>query len=428
MELKYGRETVSLDEDAFPSAPEVLSGTEPETVENEEEAILAAVENPVDLPPLREFLTSSDRVAVVVSDITRVTKADAILRALVRAVGVNPRRMTIIVGLGMHRPTTLEEKKRIVGEEIFERARVVDHDARAAGANVEIGFTSYGNRILVNALALKADKLIVTGTIGYHLFAGFGGGRKGIMPAIAGRRCILVNHMLPLTTREVGWNEAARPGNLDGNPAHDDMTQAAVMMDANTPIFLINTVLNSAHQLTNVFAGEIVRAFERGCEFFDRHYCIKARRKFDLVIVSCGGYPKDINFIQSHKAAEYAFPVLREGGCMIVLAECSEGLGNDAFLDWFDVESETQLELNLRRNFLTVENMNAQTAYRVCYKANRANIFFVSKLPPEWIEKMGMKPAASLDEALSRAKEILGKDFSTAVIPSGGYFRAECSV
>jgi len=425
IQLKYGRGVIELDPVLLPAEPIIFSGGDPERVPDEAAAVRKALENPAALDPLSRFVERGDRVLIVVSDITRAAATDVMLPPILDVLGEAGCVATVMVGLGMHRPSTDEEKRRIVGEGACDRVRILDHDARAPAENLDVGFTSRNNEIRMDKTALQADKLIVTGTIGYHILAGFGGGRKGVMPGIAGRRCILYNHMLPLTTQAVGWNPASRPGNLAGNPVHEDMTEAALMLDAMSPIFLVNTVLNSKQELAGVFAGDIVKAFEQGCEFFDRHYCLRAEKQVDLLIVSCGGYPKDINFIQSHKSMEYAFPELREGGVMIVLAECCDGLGNEAFLDWFQHETEIEFELSLKKDYLQTDNMNAQTSYLVFRKAQRAAIFLLSTLPDAAVERMGMRPVKSLGAALRSAKDLLGADFTAAVVPAGGYYRIE---
>ena len=189
------------------------------------------------------------------------------------------------------------------------------------------------------------------------------------------------------------------------------------------PTFLLNTVLNSRHEMVGVFAGDCFAAFEAGCAFFDKHYAAPVPQKADLVIVSCGGFPKDINFIQSHKAMEYAMNALRDGGVMIVLAECAAGLGNDSFLDWFRYSTSAEFERGLKETYLQSPNMNAQASYSLFIKTRRATIVLVSKLPDDAVRKMGMTPAPSLEAAVAIAKGKLGGDFRTHVIPAGGYMR-----
>jgi nickel-dependent lactate racemase len=387
-------------------------------------AVFQALEEPTGAPPLRELAKRGDKVVILVCDLTRATGAEVFMPALLKALnaaGVQDKDVTVIFALGMHKPNTPEEKRRIVGNEVAARVKMVDNDARDEKAHVFLGTTSFKNDVLLNRLAVEADKLILTGAIGYHLFAGFGGGRKALMPGAAFSKTILYNHMLVLTTQKSGWHPAAHAGILKGNPTHMDMTEAARMA---RPAFLLNTVLNSRHELVKVFAGDCFDTFAKGCEYFDRHYSVPVKGKADLVITSCGGFPKDINFIQSHKTIDYAMSILRDGGVMIALAECGSGLGNDRFLEWFRYSTSAEFERGMKETYLHVRySMNAQTAYSLFSKTQRATIILVSALPPEAVKKMGMVPAPSFQAALRTAKDKLGEDFSTDIIPSGGYLR-----
>ena len=423
IKLSYGQQVLPLDVRALPHPPALLSAPDLPADHNPEGAISDALEAPIGTPPLRELVKRGDRVAILVPDLTRLSGADLFMPVLLKVLnsaGVPDKDITVMFTLGLHKPNTPEEKRRIVGAETASRIRMLDNDARDERAQVFIGTTSFKNDVLLNRAAVEADKVILSGTIGYHLFAGFGGGRKALMPGVAFAKTILYNHMLVLTTQASGWNPRAHPGILDGNPTHLDMTEAARMAK---PTFLLNTVLNSRHELIAVFAGDCFRAFEAGCAFSDKHYAVPVPRKADLVIVSCGGFPKDINFIQSHKTMEYAMSVLRDGGVMIVLAECAAGLGNESFLDWFRYSTAEEFEQGLKETYLQSPNMNAQTSYSLFIKTRRATIVLVSRLPDDPVRKMGMTPAPSLEAALSIARGKLGGDFCTQVIPAGGYMR-----
>jgi nickel-dependent lactate racemase len=422
--LPYGHQTLPLDLRLLRNQPTILAAPDLPAEANPAGAILKALERPVGAPPLRDLVRRGDRVAVLCPDLTRPSGAELympVLRSVLNSAGVPDKDITILFTLGLHKPNTPEEKRRIVGDEVASRITMVDNDARDEKAHVFMGATSFKNDVLLNRLAVEADKLILTGTIGYHLFAGFGGGRKAVMPGVAFSKTILYNHMLVLTTQVSGWHPRAHASILDGNPAHLDMTEAARMAK---PAFLLNTVLNSRHELARVFAGDWLAAFEAGCAFFDQHHAVPVPHKADLVVVSCGGFPKDINFIQSHKTIDYAMHVLRDGGVMIVLAECPAGLGNETFLDWFRYPTAAEFERGLKASYLQVRGgMNAQTAYSLFCKAQKATIVLVSRLPEDAVRKMGLTPAPSLDAALKTANDRLGGDFRAHVIPAGGYHR-----
>ncbi|MEW6359216.1 MAG: nickel-dependent lactate racemase [Planctomycetota bacterium] len=424
IELNYGKQILKLDPSKLPAPPTILTGNEPPGAPDEAATVREALDHPIGAPRLRDLVASTDRVVIIVPDLTRSAKSDVVLPVLLEdlnAAGVDDSSIAILFALGLHAPNSMAEKQQIVGVRVAHRIQMVDHDARDPRQNVVFGKTSSGVEVAVNRLVAESSKVIVTGTIGYHLFAGFGGGRKGILPGVAGARGILTNHMLPLTTVEKGCHPAARVGNLDGNPTHLDMVEAANMVK---PCFLVNTVVNSKQELVKVFAGDIHAAFEEGCRFYDQHYCVRAGCKADLVIVSCGGYPKDINFIQTHKSIDYAFRALRDGGVMLVLGACSRGLGNDRFLDWFRYDTEEKFAKGLKATYRR-GGMNAQTAYFLFCKTRRASIVLFSQLPNAAVRRMGMTPVDRIEDALAIAQGKFGPEFSTLVIPHGGYFRVE---
>ncbi|NOZ19924.1 MAG: nickel-dependent lactate racemase [Planctomycetes bacterium] len=423
-DLKYGKQLLQLDPGDLPSPPTILNRDEPPGASDEAEAVQDALAHPIGSPHLGELVSPSDRVVIVVPDLTRAAKSNVVLGALLNelhAAGVSDGSITILFALGMHSPNSKAEKQQIVGRAIASRIRLIDHDARDPQQNVVLGKTSYGTEVAVNRVAAESDKVIVTGTIGYHLFAGFGGGRKSIFPGVAGAKGILTNHMLPLTTVETGCHPAVGPGRLDGNPVHLDMVEAANMVK---PCFLVNTVVNSKKKLVRVFAGDLHAAFEEGCRFFDRRYCIRTDRKADFVIASCGGYPKDINLIQTHKTIDYAMRAVREGGVLLVLGACARGLGNDTFLDWFRYDTEEEFAKGLKATYLK-GGMNAQTAYLLYAKTRQATIVLFSGLPASAVQRMGMIPVNRLDKALGIVRKELGPDFETHILPHGGYFRVE---
>ena len=424
IELKYGKQILELDPADLPVPAEILDREEPRPASDGAAVVEEALAHPTGSRRLGELVSSSDRVVIVVPDLTRAARCDVVLPVLVsklNAAGVSDSSITILFALGTHAPNSKAEKQQIVGRQIASRIRMVDHDAQDPQQNVVLGRTSRGTEVAVNRLVMESDKVVVTGTIGYHLFAGFGGGRKSIFPGVAGAEGILTNHMLPLTTVDRGCHPAVGPGRLDGNPVHLDMVEAADMVE---PCFLVNTIVNAKKEPVKVFAGDLHAAFEEGCRFFDEHYCIPTDHKADLVIASCGGYPKDINFIQAHKTIDYAMRALREGGVMLVLGACARGLGNDTFLDWFQYDTEEEFVEGLKATYLK-GGKNAQTAYLLYSKTRRATIALLSQLPAAAVQRMGMTPVNRIEEALAIARKQLGEEFSTYVIPNGGYFRVE---
>jgi len=268
--------------------------------------------------------------------------------------------------------------------------------------------------VAINRTVAEADHLILTGTIGFHYFAGFGGGRKSLLPGVASRAACMASHFNVLNPGDgSGKNSFAITGNLDHNPVHGAMEEACAMVQ---PDFILNTVLSPLKRIIAAFAGDWRSAHRDGCSFYAENFAFPLQERADLVVVSCGGFPKDINVIQSHKSMEYAGQALKEGGVIILLAECRDGYGNATFFDWFRFRDLTSFETRLRSHY----EINGQTAYSLLQKALRFRIILVSSLPPEEVLTMRMTPAEDLDRALRIAEDMLPDDFTAFVIPEGG--------
>ena len=318
-----------------------------------------------------------------------------------------------MVALGIHRKQTEHEHAKIAGP-LCGRIRITDHDCDDPGKLVFIGRTTNGVGVEINRTVAEADRVILTGTIGFHYFAGFGGGRKSILPGVAGRPSCMASHFAVLNPGEgTGRNPRATTGVLEGNPVHQAMDEACAMVE---PACILNTVLAPDKRIIAAFAGHWREAHAEGCRFYAERFAYPIRERADLVVVSCGGFPKDINVIQSHKSMEYGSQALKEGGVMVLLAQCRDGYGNATFFDWFRFTDLGRFEAHLRTHY----EINGQTAYSLLHKAQRFRIILVSDLPPEEVRTMGMTPAKSLDEALARATELLPPDYTAYVIPEGG--------
>jgi len=357
-----------------------------------------------------------EKVVIVTSDVTRPTGSELYLPILVsrlNALGVKDRDIEIVIALGIHRKQTEAEHRKIVGE-LFGRIKVTDHDCDDPGALVYLGDTARGIPVEFNRRVAEADRLILTGAVTFHYFAGFGGGRKSMLPGVSSRRSCLASHFSLLNEGEgTGRHPQAVTGNLEGNPVHEGMLEACAMRP---PDFILNTVLAPDKRILAAFAGDWQSAHLEGCRFYAESFSAPIAEKADLVVVSCGGYPKDINLIQAHKSMEYASRALKPGGMMILLAECKDGYGNATFFNWFGYESCAELESALRKRY----EINGQTAWSVKEKAERFHIFLISELPAEEVRAMGMLPAQTPQQALEEALPLLPENFTAYLIPEGG--------
>jgi nickel-dependent lactate racemase len=412
MLLKYGSISFQLD-----IAPARLAGviqpSAPEPAAPPEEIVSAALDR---CQAAIACFRPGEKAVIVTSDITRSTGSEIYLPLLVERLnrqGIPDKDMQILIALGIHRPQTTHEHERILGP-LYGRIRVRDHDCDDPAQLVSIGRTSNGIDVRINRTAVEADHLILTGAIGFHYFAGFSGGRKSILPGIASRQACMASHFAVLNPGVgAGKNQHAVTGNLDGNPVHQAMIEACALA---APDFILNTVLAPDKRIIAAFGGHWREAHEEGCRYYQKHFSYPLREKSDLVIVSCGGFPKDINLIQAHKSMEYAAQALKDGGVMILLAECRDGFGNSTFYNWFRHKQLDQLEAALREKY----EINGQTAYSALQKAQRFKIILVSEFPARQVVEMGMLPSNSLDEALQMADGLLPTDWSALVMPEGG--------
>jgi nickel-dependent lactate racemase len=412
MELKYGSTTLHLE---IPQERLLgcLNANSPIPEESPEQIIAASLDGCRDT---MAGFCPEEKVVIVTSDITRYTASEIYLPLLVErlnAQGVKDSNIEIVIALGIHRKQTEDEHRKILGA-LHGRIRVSDHDCDDSENLVLLGQTSNGIDVMINRQVAEADKVILTGAIGFHYFAGFSGGRKSILPGVASRKACMASHFAVLNPEDGGGkNPLAATGILDGNPVHDAMDEACGMV---CPALILNTILSPDKRLIAAFTGDWREAHRKGCEYYSRYYSVPIASKADLVVVSCGGFPKDINFIQAHKSMEYASRALKDGGVMILLAQCRDGYGNPTFFNWFRHRDLDVLEAELRRNY----EINGQTAYSTLQKTTRFRVILVSEIPPPEVEAMGMTAAGSLDVALRLATKTLPPLYSAFIIPDGG--------
>lgn len=411
MQLRYGDKSFNLDLQSERLLGVLRVGNLPSAAPADIVARAIA-----DCDPIIAGFKPGERVVIVTSDITRYTGSDIYLPLLVErlnSVGIPDADIEIIVALGIHRRQSEAEHKKIVGS-LYGRIRVTDHDCDDPGKLVYLGNTSTGIGVEINRTVAEADRVILTGTIGYHYFAGFGGGRKSILPGVASRKACMASHFAVLNPEPgSGKHPHATTGVLEGNPVHRSMVEACALLD---PDLLFNTVLSPDKRIIAAFAGDWREKHLEGCQFYAGQFSCPIATQADLVVVSCGGFPKDINFIQSHKSMEYGSQAVKNGGVMILVARCNDGYGHDTFHRWFRFKELGAFEDELRRNY----EINGQTAYSTLQKAQRFRVILVSDLPSEEVAQMGMTPAADLGQAMTMAESLLPPNYSAYVIPEGG--------
>jgi nickel-dependent lactate racemase len=408
IDLAYGKGRLPVQ-----AAGDVLAPRAGRPVADETRAVLDALENPIGARPLLEIARPGERVAIVVNDITRLARTDLLLPPIVdtlNAAGVPDADIFIVFALGIHRRQTDPERRMIVGDRVFRRIRSFDHISTDDRSLVEIGTTSFGNRVEINREVWEADRIILTGEIIYHLIAGYSGGRKSLVPGVAGFRTTTFNHRMI-------FDPNCRVGKLDGNPAHEDLLEACRLAE---PDFLVNLVLNPQGGLIRVVAGHYDLAHREGCREVDRMLAVEIDRPYDVVVASAGGFPLDIDLRQAHKGLENACHALRPGGSILFYAECANGAGIQAFEDYVRrYGDEFEMRAALEREFA----VGGHKAYWVARLGRLYDVHLVSALDPEFVRRCHFQPVAPAEHiaALRRLLEKAGPEARVAVIPYSGF-------
>ena len=395
LELGYGKDerSFTFDQDRF----QILAGNLPDNQPMTDAEIGAALDAPIRSPPLEELLSAGDSVLIVVSDATRATASAQILNLLVRRliqIGVSPADLAIMFATGIHRPVTPAEKVELLTPFIAQRVKTIDHDAYDASQMVSLGTTDRGTSVDVNRALRDFSHVVITGAIGFHYFAGFTGGRKSICPGLASAGTIEATHMLALDFETGGRRAGVGTGLLSGNAVHDECERVAALIG---PCFSVNSVVDERGRAVNVYAGEWQAAHRAGCGEYLASHSVEIDEKREVVIVSCGGSPYDINLIQAHKALDMAAHACKDGGTIVLLAECRDGLGHPTFLKWFAEQNSRTLAARLRDGY----EVNGQTAWALLTKAERYRIHLVSDLPDEEVRRLRMIPAGSVTDVLT---------------------------
>lgn len=386
---------------------------------SEDEMINAALANPVDSLPLAELVSKGETASIVIGDMTRLwVKHDRFLPALLNELnrgGIADKDIVLVSATGDHREQTADEYRLLAGNEVMERVKIYDHISTADDL-IYLGDTSFGTPVKINRRVAEADRVILTGGIVYHFLAGWGGGKKAIIPGVAARETIMANHGLAfLPGAGTGLNPLVRAGRMQGNPCSEDMLEGTRFLD---PDFLLNTVIDEERErIAAVFAGNYVKAHEKGCRFVDAHFRVNLKEKAEVVIASCGGYPKDINFYQSYKTIYNAHLALQKGGTLLLISESREGVGSEQFFDIFRrYGNNKEREDVLRRDY----SIGGQMAYHSALVAAENDLLVLSALPDHVVETMGMIPVRSLEEALTWILNKHGALPPCCLMPHGG--------
>ena len=376
------------------------------------------LDEPIGLPALEEYVEPGDKILIVVPDATRQVACGQVINIVVRrliAEGTPPFDISIIFATGIHRRVTDEEKRSILTPFIAQRIKTLDHNPRDIAQLIRLGVTHGGIPIELNRALVDNRKVILIGGIAFHYFAGFTGGRKLMCPGLASSKTIAATHKLAFDCEQKTRREGVGPALLDGNAVHEAFFEAASVVD---PVFCISTIVNEKGKLTELICGELSDSHREACDLYAASNTIEIGEKRGLVIASCGGSPYDINLIQAHKTLEAASHACLDGGTVVLLAECSDGLGRADFLKWFDAADSGELAEMLCQAY----QVNGQTAWNLMRIAERVQVRIVTELSARNVLKTGMKHCRSLADALK------GIDLAAApgyIIRSGSRIRVK---
>ena len=377
------------------------------------ELVRRAMASPIGSPRLSELAKGKEKIVIIASDHTRPVPSGLIIPPMLAEIREgNPRAdITILIATGCHRGTTVDELVSKFGEEIVKNEKIVIHDCDERDMLVNIGTLPSGGECVINRLAAEADLLVSEGFIEPHFFAGFSGGRKSVLPGVAGRRTVLSNHC-----SEFIAHPRARTGILEGNPIHADMLRAAKRAKL---AYIVNVVLNAEKDVIYAVAGDPEAAHGKGTDFLFS-LCGADAVDADIVITTNGGYPLDQNMYQAVKGMTAAEATVRRGGVIVMLAESGDGIGGDHFYhqlaDEPDIEKTMALFLSRSREETVPDQWQTQILLRIL---GHASVIYVSEMPDEVVEKMHMIPAHSLGEAIDKAKGLVGNGAKIAAIPDG---------
>lgn len=371
-----------------------------------------ALREPIGSKRLSEIVKPESRVAIVVDDATRKAPSEKMLLpvlAELNTAGVKDENVTVIFGCGTHRAVKPQEATELLGEEALRRVKTISHCCTAQDM-VHIGSTkTYGNKVYVNRVFAEADVKVLLGDVNFHYYAGYGGGRKSILPAVCSAETIQTNHSLLL-------NANARTGNLEGNPVHIDMTEAARLAKVD---FIVNIVENKKGEIVRAFAGDLEAAFLEAVKLVDQMYRVTVDRRADIVVVSAGGHPADIDLYQAYKGLDNALDAVKRGGVIILVAECPEGHGHQVFYDWMTrLVDLKNVEREVKRNFV----MGGHKAYYLLKALQNHQIILVSSMPDYYATSIfKLKTVRAVNDALNEALKISGSASRIWAMPQGSH-------
>ncbi len=417
MKLDYGKEGVEINLNPDWNIT-IFHPSEQNPIQNPIEKIRESINKPIDGLTLKEIIKNKkniEKICIVASDATRPVPSNLILEALITELniyGINDNQIIILIATGLHRISREEELERILGKNLINRITVVDHIATDENSLINLGKTTDNHPILINKLYYEADLKILTGYVEPHFFFGFAGGRKSVIPGIAGAKSLQNNH-----SAENIASPYARFGIFKENPLHKNSIEISRKVGVD---FIVNVCINEHHEIVQVAAGDFEKAHEKLVNYQLKHIFRDIKEPYDIVICGNGGYPLDLNLYQAVKSMAIGEMAVKNGGTIISVNECVDGIGigQEKFkeLIFSEMTPKKIYEKILNKDIIVPDQWEIQILARVLMKAD---IFVISKLKEKEIGNIGLKYAETVEDAVNVCLKKYGKLASILILPNG---------
>ena len=348
-----------------------------------QDEVISALENPIASERLKDIVKSGEKVTIVTSDITRPMPSKLVVPLVIEELkkgNIKETDITVVLALGSHRSHTDQERRMLLGDKVYDsQVTIMDSDMDRC---INFGTCVNGTPIDIFEPVANADRIVCLGNIEYHYFAGYSGGLKAIIPGVSSHRAIQANHSNMIEKR-------ACAGNLESNPVRQDIDEVDKHFKVD---FILNVVLDNKKKIVKAVAGNSIIAHREGCRFLDSMYGVDLQEEGDIVIVSPGGFPKDINIYQAQKAISNATHAVRKGGIMIVVASSKEKFGEKTFEDWMLNKSPDDMISEIKKNF----KLGGHKAAAIAMTLQKCQIYLVSYLDDQLVEHINFMPFKDL--------------------------------
>ena len=406
--LPYGKKTLSINVPKN-NLLDVIYPNEIKPERTAEEYIRLALDKPMGTKRLCELAKKDNKVVIVVDDYTRPCPTWAMLPSVLKEIyssGIKENDVTIIFATGSHREVKQEEALHLLGGDYANRLNYISNNFKGNDFTY-VGSTSKGTDVKVKNAFIDADIKILLGDVEIHYFAGYGGGRKSILPGISHYSTIQDNYQKNF------FHHASKPGVLISNPMYKNMTEGARLAN---PSFCLNIVQNSKNEIVGAFAGDFDIVLRKGASLVDKMYKIKIREKADIVLTAADGSPHDVNLYQAYKAIHLSLNAVRDNGIIILAAECPDGHGSQPYYEWMKKYTKEEMEEMLGKEF----TIGGHKAYYHLKALEKARMFIVSDMDKDMLKNVfRMETFLTLDDALEQAFKEKGKNAKVLVIPKG---------